>query len=131
RGIPGPIGRRPAPRATVRRLERFPIDSALPIRHRRTMMDASGIDDPRPKASPSAVRPDQQGVRRMNAAAPSTGERIARPAPEAPTEGRDLVVLGSFVDSWVEPAGSCDWDSRLVLQVAPRGRPRELLTVEA
>ena len=38
---------------------------------------------------------------------------------------------GAIVDSWVEPAGSCDWDSRVVLQVAPRGRYRELLTVEA
>src|SRR5690606_33574398 len=45
-----------------------------------------------------------------------------------PTE---LTVCGAIVDSWVEPAGSCDWNSRLVLQVAPRGRPRDLLILEA
>jgi hypothetical protein len=67
----------------------------------------------------------------MSAAAPSAIERIGRPATEAPFEGPELLLLGAIIDSWVEPAGSCDWDSKLVLQVAPRGRPRELLTVEA
>ncbi|QDV38180.1 hypothetical protein [Tautonia plasticadhaerens] len=67
----------------------------------------------------------------MSAAAPSAVDRIARPAADAPAEAPELFLLGSIVDSWVEPAGSCDWDSRLVLQVVPRGRPRELLTVEA
>ncbi len=34
-------------------------------------------------------------------------------------------ISGSIIDSWVERAG------RLVLQVAPRGRPDELCIVEA
>lgn len=67
----------------------------------------------------------------MSAAAPSAVERVARPATDVLAEGPELLMLGSIVDSWVEPAGSCDWDSRLVLQVAPRGRPRELMTLEA
>jgi hypothetical protein len=41
-------------------------------------------------------------------------------------------VVGAIVDSWVEPAGCFDRrDARLVLQVAPNGRPRDLLIVEA
>ncbi len=43
----------------------------------------------------------------------------------------EVTFRGAIIDSWVEPAGTCDWDSRLVLQVAPRGRPRDLLTLEA
>lgn len=43
----------------------------------------------------------------------------------------EVTLRGAIIDSWVEPAGTCDWDSRLVLQVAPRERPRELLIVEA
>lgn len=43
----------------------------------------------------------------------------------------EVFVCGAIVDSWVEPAGSCDWGSRLILQVAPRERPRELMIVEA
>jgi hypothetical protein len=39
----------------------------------------------------------------------------------------DVVVKGAIVDSWVEGGNA----SRLVLQVAPRGRPRELVIVEA
>lgn len=45
---------------------------------------------------------------------------------------REIVVQGAIIDSWVEPSGSCSRaESRLVLQVAPRGFPRELLIVEA
>jgi hypothetical protein len=43
----------------------------------------------------------------------------------------EVVLSGAIVDSWVEPAGSTGTDSRLVLQVAPRGRPRDLMIVEA
>jgi hypothetical protein len=43
----------------------------------------------------------------------------------------ELRVTGSIVDSWVEPSGPVDRASRLVLQVAPRGRPGDLMIVEA
>ncbi len=43
----------------------------------------------------------------------------------------EILVTGAIVDSWVEPAGLPRHDSRLVLQVAPSGRPRELVIVEA
>ena len=43
----------------------------------------------------------------------------------------DLEITGAIIDSWVEPAGLPRDGSRLVLQVAPRGRPRDLLIVEA
>ena len=38
----------------------------------------------------------------------------------------EMTVSGAIVDSWTERAGT-----RLVLQVVPRGKPRELLIVEA
>jgi hypothetical protein len=44
---------------------------------------------------------------------------------------RDIVVDGAIVDSWVESSGSAGDESRLVLQVAPRGRPKDLMIVEA
>ena len=40
-------------------------------------------------------------------------------------------VTGAIIDSWVEPAGLPRDGSRLVLQVAPAGRPKDLLIVEA
>ena len=43
----------------------------------------------------------------------------------------ELVVNGAIVDSWVEPSGLSDDASRLVLQVAPKGRPKDLVIVEA
>ncbi len=43
----------------------------------------------------------------------------------------EQVVTGAIVDSWVEPSGPTREDSRLVLQVAPRGRPGDLMIVEA
>lgn len=43
----------------------------------------------------------------------------------------ELVVTGTLVDSWVEPAGPAAEASRLVLQVRPRGRPGDLMIVEA
>jgi hypothetical protein len=70
------------------------------------MMDASGREFSAPVA-----RPEQgEGVLDMDA---------------------DMVVTGAIIDSWVEPAGSFREDSRLVLQVAPQGRPKDLMIVEA
>ena len=43
----------------------------------------------------------------------------------------DTVVTGAIVDSWVEPSGPTRPVSRLVLQVAPVGRPKDLMIVEA
>ena len=43
----------------------------------------------------------------------------------------DTVVTGAIVDSWVELSGPTRQVSRLVLQVAPVGRPEDLLIVEA
>ncbi|RUL89658.1 hypothetical protein [Tautonia sociabilis] len=67
----------------------------------------------------------------MNALAPSPAERACRAAMDPPVDLDEIAVSGTIVDSWVEPAGSCDWDSTLVLQVVTRDRPRELVTVEA
>ena len=44
---------------------------------------------------------------------------------------RPTVIQGAIIDSWVERAGPLRRESRLVLQVAPRGRPEDLLIVEA
>src|ERR1022692_3412221 len=43
----------------------------------------------------------------------------------------EMVVNGAIVDSWVESADSSVNGGRLVLQVAPRGRPKDLVIVEA
>lgn len=43
----------------------------------------------------------------------------------------ETVVTGAIVDSWVEPSGETANPSRLVLQVAPKGRPSDLMIVEA
>lgn len=43
----------------------------------------------------------------------------------------EQVIQGSIIDSWVERAGPRRRGARLVLQVAPQGRPRDLLIVEA
>ena len=43
----------------------------------------------------------------------------------------DLEITGAIIDSWVERAKSPRDGSRLVLQVAPSGRPKDLLIVEA
>ena len=42
----------------------------------------------------------------------------------------ELVVNGAIIDSWVERVGF-GGASRLVLQVAPKGRPKDLMIVEA
>jgi hypothetical protein len=43
----------------------------------------------------------------------------------------EMIVTGAIVDSWIEPTQAADDGSRLVLQVAPRGRPKDLVIVEA
>jgi len=43
----------------------------------------------------------------------------------------EMVVNGAIIDSWVEFSGVSDHSSRLVLQVAPKGRPRDMVIVEA
>jgi hypothetical protein len=43
----------------------------------------------------------------------------------------EMVVTGAIVDSWVESASTESDATRLVLQVAPRGRPKDLVIVEA
>ncbi len=43
----------------------------------------------------------------------------------------EMTLTGAIVDSWVEPAGLAGDGSRLVLQVAPSGHPKDLMIVEA
>jgi hypothetical protein len=43
----------------------------------------------------------------------------------------EMVITGAIVDSWVESAHTTSCGPRLVLQVAPRGRPKDLVIVEA
>ncbi len=43
----------------------------------------------------------------------------------------EMVVTGAIVDSWVESAPTPASEDRLVLQVAPQGRPKDLVIVEA
>jgi hypothetical protein len=43
----------------------------------------------------------------------------------------EMVVTGAIVDSWVESANAASDGARLVLQVAPRERPKDLVIVEA
>jgi len=50
---------------------------------------------------------------------------------EEPRMESDLVVNGAIVDSWIEASREFDDSPRLVLQVAPKGRPRDLIFVEA
>jgi hypothetical protein len=46
-------------------------------------------------------------------------------------EGAVMIVKGAIVDSWLEPSDGQRVGSKLVLQVAPQGRPHDLLIVEA
>lgn len=43
----------------------------------------------------------------------------------------EATVTGAIIDSWVEPSGLPRDATRLVLQVAPFGRPKDLLIIEA
>jgi hypothetical protein len=43
----------------------------------------------------------------------------------------ELTIRGSIIDSWLERRSSRRSESRVVLQVAPRGQPRDLWIVEA
>jgi hypothetical protein len=50
---------------------------------------------------------------------------------EGRTVDTEIIVTGAIVDSWVEPPGTSNEAARLVLQVAPQGRPKDLMIVEA
>jgi hypothetical protein len=43
----------------------------------------------------------------------------------------EATISGAIIDSWVEPAGIPSEATRLVLQVAPYGRPNDILIVQA
>ena len=43
----------------------------------------------------------------------------------------EMVVAGAIIDSWIEPTQAKADTTRLVLQVAPRERPKDLVIVEA
>ena len=45
--------------------------------------------------------------------------------------GSESEIRGAIIDSWVEPSRSPDALSWLILQVAPSGRPRDLMIVQA
>jgi len=55
----------------------------------------------------------------------STVNRPIEADQDAPAVEPVVVVQGSLVDSWLEPAGSCDWNSQVVLQITPRRRARD------
>ena len=81
--------------------------------------------------------PDDLPLRRM------TGDEMMRAFALLPIDGgaapvgedmgmdTELSVSGAIVDSWIEPSGIIGDESRVVLQVAPWGRPGALLIVEA
>jgi hypothetical protein len=58
------------------------------------------------------------------------GENREAPEESTGTES-ELFVAGAIVDSWVESETSADAGALLVLQVAPRGHPKDLVIVEA
>jgi len=43
----------------------------------------------------------------------------------------EVELTGAIVDSWVESPRASGQGSRVVLQVAPKGRPKDLMIVEA
>ena len=43
----------------------------------------------------------------------------------------EATVTGAIIDSWVESSGDPSGQARLVIQIAPQGRPRDMLIVEA
>ena len=53
----------------------------------------------------------------------ATEERIGKES--------ESFFAGTIVDSWVESARSAEAGAHLVLQVAPRGHPKDLVIVEA
>jgi hypothetical protein len=69
----------------------------------------------------------------MDASGQELNASELRPLPGGEEQEMDteIVVTGAIIDSWVEPSGALRDASRLVLQVAPRGRPKDLMIVEA
>ncbi len=47
------------------------------------------------------------------------------------TNSEPMLIQGRIIDSWVEPAGTCDDDSRVILQLIARELPGKLLILEA
>jgi hypothetical protein len=54
-----------------------------------------------------------------------------KPREEKTRMESEMVVAGAIVDSWVESTRTAVEGARLVLQVAPRGSPKDLVIVEA
>jgi hypothetical protein len=57
--------------------------------------------------------------------------KVLEPRGEDTRMGSEMVVAGAIVDSWFESARTAVHGARLVLQVAPKGRPKDLVIVEA
>jgi hypothetical protein len=53
------------------------------------------------------------------------------PREEDTRMGSEMIVAGAIIDSWFEAARTAAHGARLVLQVAPKGRPKDLVIVEA
>ena len=53
------------------------------------------------------------------------------PGTEGDGMNAEATITGAIIDSWVEPPGVPGEALRLVIQVAPAGRPEDLLIVEA
>ena len=60
----------------------------------------------------------------------NTGELVGWGEESARMES-EMVVTGEIIDSWIEPTAAASATNRLVLQVAPRERPKDLVIVEA
>jgi len=60
-----------------------------------------------------------------------TAEVVSGCAEEERRMETDLMVSGAIIDSWVESSRAVESGPMVVLQVAPRGRPRDLVIIEA
>ena len=60
-----------------------------------------------------------------------SGGKLADRIEEGARMESEMVVAGAIIDSWIEPTQARSDTTRLVLQVAPRGRPKDLVIVEA
>jgi len=78
---------------------------------------------------------EERGINGMDrGVAPSAERAVADVVGGIEKERRmesDLMVNGAIIDSWVESPRETDGGPMVVLQVAPRGRPRDLVIVEA
>jgi len=78
---------------------------------------------------------EESGINGMDRGVASSAERAVADVLGCTEEERrmesDLMVNGAIIDSWVESPREVDGGPMVVLQVAPRGRPRDLVIVEA